>query len=107
MDDFLIMSRKRWHLRHCIAALNKFFDAHGFEKHPDKTQTGRLSKGFDWLGVYFATSQKPTISRRSMKNHHNQRLQVYERARRWGDERIAGQRDTAKMRRALAKLGHQ
>lgn len=84
MDDFLIMSRKRWHLRRCIAALNKFFDTHGFEKHPDKTQIGKLSKGFDWLGVYFAPDWEPTISRRSVDNHHNQRLRVYERARRRG-----------------------
>lgn len=84
MDDFLIMSGKHWTLRRCIAALNHFFDMHGFEKHPDKTQIGKLEKGFDWLGVYFIAGQPPAISSRSMENHRNQRLQLYERARRRG-----------------------
>ncbi|WP_341533681.1 reverse transcriptase domain-containing protein, partial [Serratia marcescens] len=50
MDDFLLLTRTRWQLRRGIARLADFFDLSGFERHPDKTQTGRLEKGFDWLG---------------------------------------------------------
>lgn len=80
MDDFLVMTRKRWDLRRCIATLNSFFDQYGFEKHPDKTQMGKLEQGFDWLGVYFASGQKPTISFRSIEKHRLHRLWLYEQA---------------------------
>ncbi|ECF7068464.1 hypothetical protein XS74_22935 [Salmonella enterica subsp. enterica] len=51
MDDFLLFTRTRWQLRRGIQMLAFFFDLGGFEIHPDKSQTGRLEKGFDWLGL--------------------------------------------------------
>ncbi|MCW0309558.1 reverse transcriptase domain-containing protein [Pantoea ananatis] len=50
MDDFLLLTHTRWPLRRGIARLAEFFDLGGFERHPDKTQTGRVEKGFDWPG---------------------------------------------------------
>ncbi|WP_024485529.1 reverse transcriptase domain-containing protein [Serratia fonticola] len=50
-DDFIIFTQTRWHLRKAIKRLHEFFDLGGFEAHPDKTQLGRIERGFDWLGV--------------------------------------------------------
>lgn len=53
MDDFLLLSPTRWPLRRAIAHLNGYLADDGFEKHPDKTQIGRIAKGFGWLGRWF------------------------------------------------------
>lgn len=84
MDDFLILAKTRWGLRRSIRALNQFFDYNGFEKHPQKTQMGKLEKGFDWLGVYFAAGKDPEISPRAIENHRLRCLRLYEQARRRG-----------------------
>lgn len=47
MDDFLVLTRTRWQLRRCVKRLHEFFDLGGFETHPDKTQLGRIERGFD------------------------------------------------------------
>jgi hypothetical protein len=41
MGDFVLLTRTRWQLRRGIVRLADYFDAGGFERHPDKTQTGR------------------------------------------------------------------
>ncbi|NTY88403.1 transposase [Serratia fonticola] len=56
MDDFLLLSPTRWPLRRAIAQLNGYLADDGFEKHPDKTQIGRIGKGFSWLGRWFTES---------------------------------------------------
>lgn len=53
MDEILLLTRPRWQLRRAIRQLAEFFDLSGFERHPEKTQTGRISHGFDWLGIWF------------------------------------------------------
>ncbi|ENG2243756.1 RNA-directed DNA polymerase, partial [Salmonella enterica] len=42
MDDFLILSPTRWHLRRAVRMLNRHFAQAGFEQHPDKTFIGRV-----------------------------------------------------------------
>jgi hypothetical protein len=81
MDDFLLFTRTRWQLRRGIARLARYFDAGGFERHPDKTQTGRICSGFDWLGIWFA-SDGAAIAPRAVNNHHERRVRLYEQARR-------------------------
>ncbi|ELY3087856.1 transposase [Klebsiella aerogenes] len=83
MDDFLFFTRTRHQLRWCIKALYAFFEEGGFERHPDKTQAGRIERGFDWLGVWFG-SEGPAIAPRAIANHRERRLQLYEQARRRG-----------------------
>ncbi|HGM5491692.1 TPA: reverse transcriptase domain-containing protein [Serratia fonticola] len=56
MDDFLLLSPTRWPLRRAIAQLNGYLADDGFEKHPGKTQIGRIAKGFSWLGRWFTES---------------------------------------------------
>lgn len=53
MDDFLFLSARHWSLRRAVRRLHDYFEDTGFECHPDKTQIGRIERGFDWLGVWF------------------------------------------------------
>lgn len=71
MDDFLLLTKTRWHLKKRIKKLSEFFELSGFERHPEKTQTGRIEKGFDWLGIEFLPSGM-RISPRSCANHAEQ-----------------------------------
>ncbi len=88
MDDFLLFTRTRWQLRRGIARLAAFFDHSGFERHPDKTQTGRIRHGFDWLGIWFAENG-PAIAPRALNNHRERRARLYEQARRQGQSHEA------------------
>lgn len=54
MDDWVVMSPKRWKLREAIRAVNEVMDALRVEQHPDKTFIGRISHGFDFLGYHFS-----------------------------------------------------
>lgn len=83
MDDFLLLTRTRWQLRRGIARLGEFFELSGFERHPDKTQTGKIQKGFDWPGIWYA-EDGATIASRALNNHRERRARLYEQARRKG-----------------------
>lgn len=84
MDDFLFLSERRWPIRRARTRLHRFFDAAGFECHPDKTQVGRVAQGFDWLGVWFTAQGATGIAPRAMENHRLRRLRLEERAQRRG-----------------------
>lgn len=88
MDDFLLLTRTRRQLRSGIQRLHEFFDLGGFETHPDKTQLGRIERGFDWLGVWFVPTG-PTIAPRALDNHRARRARLYEQARRQGLPEVA------------------
>jgi len=51
MDDFLLFTRTHWQLRRGISRLANYFNLSGFVRHPDKTQTGKIDRGFDWMGI--------------------------------------------------------
>lgn len=53
MDDILVMAPTRWKLRRAVAAVNQILGALRLEKHPDKTFTGKIARGFDFLGYRF------------------------------------------------------
>ena len=72
MADFVLLTRTRWQLRRGIARLVEFLDLCGFERYPDKTQKGRLCKGFDWLGIGFG-AETPAIAPRAVNNHRERR----------------------------------
>lgn len=80
MDDFVVLTRSRWQLRRSVKRLYEFFDLGGFETHPDKTQLGRIERGFDWLGVWF-TPTGTTIAPRALENHRAKRTRLYEQAK--------------------------
>lgn len=79
MDDFVILTRTRWQLRRAVAHLSGYFSATGFERHPDKTFTGSLTKGFDWLGLWFDATGATRISPRSLENHQTRLRTLRER----------------------------
>lgn len=84
MDDFLILSDKRWAIRRARETLYDYFDLNGFSAHPDKTQVGKTEKGFDWLGVWFTTRGAEGISPRALENHRCRRVRLEEQLRRRG-----------------------
>jgi hypothetical protein len=53
MDDWVILARSRWHLRRAVRVMNQVLAHLGLEQHPDKTFIGRVTRGFDFLGVDF------------------------------------------------------
>ncbi len=83
MDDFLLMSKTRWALKRAVRRLHEFMQAGGFSLHPDKTQLGRLEKGFDWLGLWFGPNGQ-TMAPRALHNHNEKRQRLYEQARKQG-----------------------
>jgi hypothetical protein len=50
MDDWVILAPTRWKLRRAIKVVNQMLTELKVEKHPDKTFTGRIERGFDFLG---------------------------------------------------------
>lgn len=84
MDDFIFLSPRRWWVKRATKRLLHHFDLFGFSAHPDKTQMGKISKGFDWLGVWFTDNGAAGIAPRALTNHRTRRLRLEERARRQG-----------------------
>ncbi|EBV5086370.1 transposase [Salmonella enterica subsp. enterica serovar Minnesota] len=78
MDDFLFLSDRRWPVRRARMRLLEFFDAEEFECHADKTQCGRVARGFDWLGVWFTDQGATGIAPRALQNHRERRLRLEE-----------------------------
>ncbi|EJF5505683.1 reverse transcriptase domain-containing protein [Salmonella enterica] len=87
MDDFLILSPTRWHLRRAIRTLNQHFAQSGFEQHPDKTFIGRVEKGFDWMGFWFTDKGCTSVAPRALKNSAKKLRRLYERFRHQPEER--------------------
>ncbi|MGE4506590.1 MAG: reverse transcriptase domain-containing protein [Desulfovibrionaceae bacterium] len=50
MDDILILSRTRWKMKRAVKAMNTILGRYGLDKHPRKTDMGRVERGFDFLG---------------------------------------------------------
>ncbi|WP_245248668.1 hypothetical protein [Yokenella regensburgei] len=84
MDDILFLSDRRWPVRRAQKQLYTFFDLTGFECHPDKTQHGKITQGFDWLGVWFTNNVATGIAPRAKENHRLRRLLLIEQSRRAG-----------------------
>ena len=62
MDDWIILAKSRWSLRRAVAKCNLILDTLKVAQHPDKTYIGKITKGFDFLGVQFDTSVPPAVS---------------------------------------------
>lgn len=94
MDDFLILSPTRWHLRRAVRMLNRHFAQAGFEQHPDKTFIGRVEKGFDWMGFWFTEKGCDGVAPRALQHFKDRLRRLYERVRQWPEDlrlrRMAG-----------------
>ncbi|HCC4192903.1 TPA: hypothetical protein M4860_001683 [Salmonella enterica] len=87
MDDIVIFTRTRWHLRRAVRALNVFFASGGYRQHPDKTFIGKTEKGFDWMGIQFNRSGIGDVAPRAMANHRQRLRRLYEQTWRYGKEK--------------------
>ncbi|EBL6422633.1 hypothetical protein AH050_26205, partial [Salmonella enterica subsp. enterica serovar Give] len=94
MDDFLILSPTRWHLRRAVRMLNRHFAQAGFEQHPDKTFIGRVEKGFDWMGFWFTEKGCDGVAPRALQHFKDRLRRLYELIRQWPEDlrhrRMAG-----------------
>ncbi|MCT4737217.1 reverse transcriptase domain-containing protein [Raoultella ornithinolytica] len=79
MDDIIILAKSRWSLRRHTKRLKQWFSAEGFEAHPDKTQIGRIEKGFDWMGAWLTHEGVTDIAPRAKANHREKVRRLYER----------------------------
>jgi RNA-directed DNA polymerase len=77
MDDIIVLSPSRWKLRKAIITVNQHFEKLKLKQHPDKTDIGRISNGFDFLGYQFG-QEKITVSKRTVQNHIRRITQLYE-----------------------------
>jgi hypothetical protein len=48
VDDILVLAPTRWKLRRAIAVLNQTLGSIGLLKRPEKTNIGRIERGFDF-----------------------------------------------------------
>lgn len=87
MDDIVIFTRTRWHLRRAVRTLNVFFASGGYRQHPDKTFIGKTEKGFDWMGIQFNRSGIGDVAPRAVANHRQRLRRLYEQAWRYGKEK--------------------
>tara|TARA_R110001592_G_scaffold298779_1_gene569600 strand:+ start:416 stop:1426 length:1011 start_codon:yes stop_codon:yes gene_type:complete len=77
MDDIIVLSPTRWKLRKAIKTVNQHFEKLKLKQHPDKTDIGRISNGFDFLGYQYG-QEKITVSKRTLQNHICRITQLYE-----------------------------
>ena len=52
-DDWCVLAKTRWKLKTAIRTMYRVLNALKLLTHPDKTEMGRLSQGFDFLGYHF------------------------------------------------------
>lgn len=79
MDDVIILAKSRWSLRKHTKRLMQWFGEFGFEAHPEKTQIGRIKKGFDWMGAWLTSDGVTDIAPRAKANHREKVRRLYER----------------------------
>lgn len=53
MEGWVNFAKTRWHFRRAVRVMNRVLAHLGLEQHPDKTFIGRVSRGFDFMGVDF------------------------------------------------------
>ncbi len=63
MDDWVFLSPSRWKLRHAIKRMHACLEALELPLHPLKTEMGRISKGFDFLGYHLSPTQLTLASK--------------------------------------------
>ena len=78
MDDWVILARSRWHLRRAVRVMNQVLAHLGLEQHPDKTFIGRVTRGFDFLGVDFQPGAPLAPSAVSLARHTEKTARLHE-----------------------------
>ncbi len=75
MDDWVVMVKTKQQLRRVIRITHKILNALKLKMHPDKTFIGRITKGFDFLGVHFG--KVPSISNVTYEKHRTKIARRY------------------------------
>ena len=78
MDDIIILSKTRWHLRKAICMLNKTILSLDLTLHKQKKFIGRINKGFDFLGYTFKPGRKLRPSDISLRRFAEHACRLYE-----------------------------
>ena len=82
MDDYVICSSKRWHLKKAIAMMYRILERLKLKVHPYKRSIGRCFKGVDFLGYYFHPKCKLQASATSLMRFMSHFSRLYERGAR-------------------------
>jgi hypothetical protein len=71
MDDWVVLSYSRWKLRKAITKANMVLSKLKVEKHSDKTFTGKVDRGFDFLGYHFEPEafKGLLVAKKTIENH--------------------------------------
>ncbi len=78
MDDWIIFTKTRWQLRRVIKNMHELVLGLKLKLALDKTFIGRIQKGFDFLGYRFNASGLCGLAHKTIDNHCNKRLRLYE-----------------------------
>ena len=79
MDDIIILSKTRWHLRMAIKTLYAVIQPLGLQMHrQEKYFIGRIEKGFDFLGYHFYPYRKLRPSVESLRRLVERARRLYE-----------------------------
>jgi RNA-directed DNA polymerase len=79
MDDFVLLARTRWQLRHAIAQLHEILRGLGLRVHrKEKVFIGAATKGFDFLGYQFHPRRKLRASRESLRRLRERARRLHE-----------------------------
>jgi hypothetical protein len=78
MDDWIILAETRWQLRRAVRVMNQVLAHLGLEQHPAKTFIGRVSRGFDFLGIDFQPSAPLAASAVSLARKTEKIARLYE-----------------------------
>ena len=77
MDDWIIIVKKRWHLRKAVRAVNQVLNELKLKQHPDKTFIGKSVKVFAFPGFTFSPRQT-TLSNQTIDKARKRIARLYE-----------------------------
>ncbi len=77
MDDFIFMSNSRYHLREAIKIMYRILNQLELKIHPDKTQMGRTSKCFSFLGFSFTAHGNIRIAAQTIDRYTAKLSQLF------------------------------
>jgi RNA-directed DNA polymerase len=80
MDDVIVLSKTRWHLRKAVRTVNQHFNQLKVGQAPDKTFIGKISRGWDFLGYHF-DGKHLTVATKTVEKHVLHYRQLYEQLR--------------------------
>ena len=77
MDDWVILAKTRWQLKRVIKKMNEILEQLKLTKHPDKTEMGKIDKGFDFLG-YRLFREGLRAAKKTLANAVSKATRLYE-----------------------------